>query len=78
METWDAIRSRRDVRQFADRPVPAGGRRLPSTNPGNEPTSIPHTFAMSRAGCSTQSAMCRRNPPAVRPSQTRWSNVRLS
>jgi nitroreductase len=40
METWDAIRSRRDVRSFADRPVPPehldrileAGRRAPSSN----------------------------------------------
>ncbi|MDX6644898.1 MAG: hypothetical protein QOK40_625 [Miltoncostaeaceae bacterium] len=39
METWDAIRSRRDVRVYADRPIPAGdldrileaGRRAPSS-----------------------------------------------
>ncbi|HEV7896554.1 MAG TPA: nitroreductase family protein [Planosporangium sp.] len=39
METWDAIRSRRDVRQFADRPIPPedlnlileAGRRAPSS-----------------------------------------------
>ncbi|WP_432825438.1 nitroreductase family protein [Dactylosporangium sp. CA-092794] len=39
METWDAIRARRDVRQFADRPVPPAdldrildaGRRAPSS-----------------------------------------------
>jgi nitroreductase len=39
METWDAIRSRRDVREFADRPVPPedldlvleAGRRAPSS-----------------------------------------------
>jgi nitroreductase len=39
METWDAIRSRRDVREFADQPIPAehlllileAGRRAPSS-----------------------------------------------
>lgn len=39
METWDAIRSRRNVRQFADRPIPQdvldqileAGRRAPSS-----------------------------------------------
>lgn len=39
METWDAIRARRDVREFADRPVPQpdldrildAGRRAPSS-----------------------------------------------
>lgn len=39
METWDAIRSRRNVRQFEDRPIPAeeldrileAGRRAPSS-----------------------------------------------
>jgi nitroreductase len=39
METWDAIRARRNVRQYADRPVPAehldrileAGRRAPSS-----------------------------------------------
>ena len=39
METWDAIRSRRDVRQYEDRPIPAedldrileAGRRAPSS-----------------------------------------------
>lgn len=39
METWDAIRSRRNVREYADRPVPAtalerileAGRRAPSS-----------------------------------------------
>jgi len=42
METWDAIRSRRDVRQFEDRPIPQedldlileAGRRAPSS--GNQ------------------------------------------
>lgn len=42
VETWDAIRSRRDVREFADRPLPAGdldrildaGRRSPSSRNG--------------------------------------------
>ena len=40
METWDAIRSRRDVRQFEDRPIPRddlelileAGRRAPSSS----------------------------------------------
>jgi hypothetical protein len=27
METWDAITSRRNVRSFADRPIPPGDRR---------------------------------------------------
>jgi nitroreductase len=40
METWDALRSRRNVRQFAERPIPEGdldrileaGRRAPSAS----------------------------------------------
>jgi nitroreductase len=40
METWDAIRARRNVRQYADRPIPRadlerileGGRRAPSAS----------------------------------------------
>jgi nitroreductase len=40
METWDAIRARRDVRQYTDRPIPRGdlerileaGRRAPSAS----------------------------------------------
>jgi nitroreductase len=42
METWDAVRSRRNVRSFADRPLPdedldrilEGGRRAPSSRNG--------------------------------------------
>lgn len=42
METWDAIRSRRDVRDFEDRPIPSrdldrileAGRRAPSSRNG--------------------------------------------
>ena len=36
------------------------------------------TSASRRTGCSTQSATKRRNPPATPPSQTRWSNARVS
>ncbi len=36
------------------------------------------TVRSSTAGCSTQSATYRRNPPAVPPSHTRWSKVKDS
>ena len=50
-------------------------------NPGiNKPSpreegSAGYNERSSTAGCSTQSATYRRKPPAVPPSQTRWSKV---